>query len=43
LAGTAKEVAEKLAPFVTGKALRLTPWTSGTDGFTAIRLERKRD
>ena len=43
LSGAAEAVTEKLAPFVTGKALRLTPWTSGTDGFTAIRLERKRD
>ncbi|MCQ8186209.1 RsmB/NOP family class I SAM-dependent RNA methyltransferase [Parvularcula maris] len=40
LAEAAGELRGKLAPFVTGSALRLTPWTSETDGFTLMRLRR---
>ncbi|MEE4212112.1 MAG: RsmB/NOP family class I SAM-dependent RNA methyltransferase [Parvularcula sp.] len=34
------DLAEKLAPFVEGQALRLSPGRSGTDGFTLMKLER---
>ncbi|MEO1656836.1 MAG: RsmB/NOP family class I SAM-dependent RNA methyltransferase [Pseudomonadota bacterium] len=32
---------ERLQPFTTDKALRLAPWSSGTDAFTLLRLQRK--
>jgi 16S rRNA (cytosine967-C5)-methyltransferase len=40
LAGAKEELQTKLEGFVEGTALRLSPWASGTDGFTLLRLER---
>ncbi|WP_198912256.1 RsmB/NOP family class I SAM-dependent RNA methyltransferase [Parvularcula mediterranea] len=40
LDGLADDARETLAPFADEKALRLAPWTSGTDAFTLIRLRR---
>ena len=34
------QLREKLNAFSDGKALRLSPWASQTDGFTLIRLEK---
>ncbi|MEM9840667.1 MAG: RsmB/NOP family class I SAM-dependent RNA methyltransferase [Pseudomonadota bacterium] len=38
LDGADETLSETLSPFVSGHALRLTPWTSSTDGFTLIKL-----
>lgn len=40
LAAAEEAMAERLEPFVDGQALKLSPWTSGTDAFTLHRLVR---
>jgi 16S rRNA (cytosine967-C5)-methyltransferase len=41
LAGDDEELGARLLPYVQGNALRLAPWSSGTDGFTLMRLVRQ--
>lgn len=38
LTGTEPGLRSRLEPFVANRVLRLTPWTSNTDGFTLTRL-----
>lgn len=40
LAGASGAVVEALQPFVEGDALKLSPWTSDTDAFTLMRLQK---
>lgn len=41
LAAASDEIRTTLQPFVSGDALRLSPWASATDGFTLMRLKRE--
>ncbi|GGY40947.1 RsmB/NOP family class I SAM-dependent RNA methyltransferase [Parvularcula lutaonensis] len=41
LAAASEELKERLQPFVSEDALRLSPWASDTDGFTLMRLKRQ--